>query len=501
MPRFQRKLRWKASDVCLLFDSIYRGYPIGTLLMWSRPTEAGTQAFGPLAVAVSSREDALWLVDGQQRVTSLIAALRHPRPDPSDRDDPYVVFFDLEKQSFRPAPGSAPVPNTWLPLHRMGNATEFQRWLFDWVSQTGQHHHLDLAQRVATRLRNYRVPIYVVEDATEREVREIFHRVNAAGKRMRAHEVFDALVGSGGTTPDRIDELADRIEAFGFGRLDPDLLQQCALAIRDLDVTRRIDEQGLGDYQKLAGVVRDLQQAIRLSVDFLIDDAHIPHARVLPYRQIPVITLARFFHLFPDPDLNARRLMIRWVWRGMMTGKHASADRTYLRKCPKDVREGAEGTALRLLKDVPRISSWEVREKKFDARFAGDRVAVLALATLSPRALGSGLELDVADALDTHGNQTLQRIVPRGAGHVTAANRIIAPGLTSGEVRAALMRADRDVLDSHAISQRALQCLIERDFDGFLATRRTTLVAAVGTQAGRFAEWEHASRRTVGFEE
>jgi len=32
VPSFQRGLRWEASDVQDLFDSIYRGYPIGSLL-------------------------------------------------------------------------------------------------------------------------------------------------------------------------------------------------------------------------------------------------------------------------------------------------------------------------------------------------------------------------------------------------------------------------------------------------------------------------------------
>ncbi|MCO5997414.1 GmrSD restriction endonuclease domain-containing protein [Actinoallomurus rhizosphaericola] len=37
IPRFQRPFRWEKDDIRQLFDSIFRGYPIGNLLMWRRP--------------------------------------------------------------------------------------------------------------------------------------------------------------------------------------------------------------------------------------------------------------------------------------------------------------------------------------------------------------------------------------------------------------------------------------------------------------------------------
>lgn len=36
VPHFQRGLKWESSDVAALFDSMYRGYPVGSLLLWKR---------------------------------------------------------------------------------------------------------------------------------------------------------------------------------------------------------------------------------------------------------------------------------------------------------------------------------------------------------------------------------------------------------------------------------------------------------------------------------
>ena len=83
VPSFQRGLKWKAKDVRDLFDSIYVGYPIGALLLQKAPAEAGKVKLGPLQIQAPETQSALWVVDGQQRLVSLAAALGRPVPIPT----------------------------------------------------------------------------------------------------------------------------------------------------------------------------------------------------------------------------------------------------------------------------------------------------------------------------------------------------------------------------------------------------------------------------------
>lgn len=46
LPSLQRLFKWQPTDVRDLFDSIYRGFPIGTLLLWKKPAEAGRFQLG-----------------------------------------------------------------------------------------------------------------------------------------------------------------------------------------------------------------------------------------------------------------------------------------------------------------------------------------------------------------------------------------------------------------------------------------------------------------------
>ncbi|MGZ8750833.1 MAG: DUF262 domain-containing protein, partial [Pseudonocardia sp.] len=78
LPSFQRDYRWRPGDVESLFDSVLRRYPIGNLLLWERPAPADRIALGPLVLDVPESDRALWVVDGQQRITSLVGALTAP---------------------------------------------------------------------------------------------------------------------------------------------------------------------------------------------------------------------------------------------------------------------------------------------------------------------------------------------------------------------------------------------------------------------------------------
>ncbi|NLT27413.1 MAG: DUF262 domain-containing protein, partial [Microbacteriaceae bacterium] len=73
LPDLQRPFVWPNSKVRDLLDSMYRGFPVGYLLLWATDAEPGARAIGdgPQRAAV-----ARWLiVDGQQRLTSLFSMM------------------------------------------------------------------------------------------------------------------------------------------------------------------------------------------------------------------------------------------------------------------------------------------------------------------------------------------------------------------------------------------------------------------------------------------
>ena len=67
IPEIQRPFVWKGKEVCALIDSLYEGYPIGYLIIWQN-SKVRLKGFGKGGTKKI-------LIDGQQRVTSLMAAI------------------------------------------------------------------------------------------------------------------------------------------------------------------------------------------------------------------------------------------------------------------------------------------------------------------------------------------------------------------------------------------------------------------------------------------
>lgn len=73
LPDIQRPFVWKDTKVRDLFDSMYRGYPVGYLLLWAN---ANTDAPKQIGTGAKQKIPNLLIVDGQQRLTSIYAVVK-----------------------------------------------------------------------------------------------------------------------------------------------------------------------------------------------------------------------------------------------------------------------------------------------------------------------------------------------------------------------------------------------------------------------------------------
>src|ERR1700683_4063091 len=73
VPPFQRGFRWEPSDVTKLFDSLYRGFPIGNLLLWRRSAPAQRL---PIASAPTGLELSGYLAHPSRQTISLRMTLQ-----------------------------------------------------------------------------------------------------------------------------------------------------------------------------------------------------------------------------------------------------------------------------------------------------------------------------------------------------------------------------------------------------------------------------------------
>lgn len=95
LPEIQRHYVWQATRVRDLLDSLYRGYPSGSILMWETDEPVPTRDFA-IAQETNAFAGRKLLLDGQQRLTSLTAVLGGELVSVRGRKRPIDILFNLE---------------------------------------------------------------------------------------------------------------------------------------------------------------------------------------------------------------------------------------------------------------------------------------------------------------------------------------------------------------------------------------------------------------------
>ena len=404
VPDLQRPLRWTSRDVARLFDSVFKGYPIGTVLLWRR-SEGGP----------------MFVVDGQQRLTSFARALHD---DPAE-DPRFHIVFDPATRAF--SAGGGPATASRIPL-----AVAFD--LAGALDFAAEHHlsgeNRDALFTLAKRLHEYDVPTYEVESSDEAAVADIFDRMNTYGRRLSRADVFDALHGRDGDDGRvNLGRVTATGEELGFGTLAPQQAMYAVLAMDGPDVQREFRSTYREDGAATAAV-EHARAAYGRAIAFLRDDAEVPHLRLVAYQHI-LLGLIRLFHHHPEVDDRSRVLLRRFVWRASVLGPHLRGGTTgTLSQTVRAIDPDDLQVSVRQLLELFPATARRPRGRWTDRvsiTTAETRTALAALFSLHPLVEPGGERVDPAVLLEDSGSSALAvlwRAAPETLRH-TMANRLL----------------------------------------------------------------------------
>jgi hypothetical protein len=506
VPHFQRDFRWGWEDVRRLFDSIAKGYPIGSLLLWVRPAPAQMLQLGALRIVAEKATEALWVVDGQQRITSLANAL-HPE---GQRDPRFALSYNLSTGEFVRTP---PVEDPLIiPLPALFDLQQIIRWF---ANYPGISEHLDTATSVTRRIRQFQVPAYRVTQDDPKILQDIFDRMNNYGKRLSRAEIFAALNVGDETDESQslgLNGIASRIDTdFGFGVIDEDTVLSAVLARRGPDVTRDIRKEfsGSGDEGREVAFKAG-EEALRRTVQFLQTDADVPHITMLAYRYLLVV-LARIFAFHPDPDPRNRRLLRRWYWRAAVAGpERFKGDTVNAARilCAKVNQHDLSSSVQDILDAVSLREPVLPDLSRFSTNQAVTKMVLCAWWAAGPRSPETGSQYQQDALAETLLDQKTARdavryLVPRHSlpekYRRWAGSRALMPVLNvdTKEVPALLASQSIDLdsdtwqamLTSHAVSVEMSRMLATGDSERFVAARQETLNRNLEHFLSRMCEW------------
>jgi len=220
IPTFQRDVVWSADSVKKLWDSIYRFYPIGSVLIWKTdlPLHNHRRVGGHVISGDTQTRDFNYILDGQQRTTSLLMSLYGGEIEGQEGFDP-TLYIDLSVAD------TAEIDETsyktrflfWNEIDDKGgqvkqNAPRMQRFqdgtivkLLDVMEQYSSvdkrlynSGHPDFDDPLRCQLRemldvfnSYRLSFIELSGIEVSEVCQIFERINQTGKPL---DIFDIVV-------------------------------------------------------------------------------------------------------------------------------------------------------------------------------------------------------------------------------------------------------------------------------------------------------------------
>lgn len=183
IPEIQRPFVWKRSQVRDLIDSLYQGYPTGYIITWKNPdvkTKDGGRANGKKV-----------LIDGQQRITALMAAISGEEVLDEDfnKDRIKIAFNPLttdENKRFAVQDASHLKDKRWIPDISLLFKPDFKQRAFEnEYAQNNPDIDLDELSETLTRLKgiaNRQIGVIELAHTLDiDEVTEIFIRINSKG--------------------------------------------------------------------------------------------------------------------------------------------------------------------------------------------------------------------------------------------------------------------------------------------------------------------------------
>ena len=492
VPRFQRAFAWKQADLISLLDSILHGYPIGSILVWDTAEKIeSTARIGPVPIGPPSGGVIGYLIDGQQRLSTLVGTLRltDAMDDRADSVD-WRVYFNLDTRAFHRSPPEGPHAGHF-PINSLLNTAGFFeacRLIESEVTDPPRRQRwLDEADRLANVFRDYQIPLIRIREADLDSAVTVFARLNRRGRKMAADEMVSALTYQKGQfhLAQNLDEFKSELDKKGFGNLDRVVLLRAVLAALDLDIYAKdwADLMVKTEVRsKLPSAFESAAHGIRRALEYL-HDLGITSDRLLPYG-LQLVFIGEFFRRCQTPQERALRMLDRWFWVTSFTGWFGGVNTAKASQALSDMQNLAAGSGTEF-GAVDLDAPAQPFPGRFDGRSARVRAFLLYLASLNPRSLKDAeCELDAGILLSTLGTRAL--------GHVSSsqpqlgelvgspANRMFVDQEHVGQAFGALRDMSDDLLrvllPTHGFPADSISRLRTGDRIGLISERLRNLI-------------------------
>lgn len=417
IPAFQRDFVWEPDQVAFLIDSIYKGFPIGTVVFWQTDSRLNTEKkLGSFQLPEPKRDYPVnYVLDGQQRITSIFSVFQN---DLEPSDNTWVdIYFDLEAEN-------NPQDTCFLALEQdeINSSRHLPiKTFFDTAGYRAATSNLttdqaNLVDEVQAKFKEYRLQNQTFETQDRNEVAIVFERINRAGTELDLFELLAAWSWSDDfDLIEKFGELQAQIAEHGFEELteERDLqLRICAAVItNETSPNKILDLQG----EDIRRRFNEIEAGILGAIDFLKRELNVQHYKMLPFPGI-LVPLSTFFATDLTDGVSysdkQKGKLITWFWRAVFTRRFSSDVSERQANDIKDMKllcadENHE------IKYSPFEIKFDFVKSRFSAGTANSKALVLMLVNRNPHSFLSGASIDMNKVLKKGSRHEFHHIFPR----------------------------------------------------------------------------------------
>ena len=417
IPAFQRDFVWEPDQVAFLLDSIYKEFPIGTVILWKTDVRLVTEKrLGFFDLPEPEKDYPVnYVLDGQQRLTSLFSVFQS---DLKPQSDQWVdIYFDMYASDSAQDSAFLALDDAEVDLGRHFPVnTFFETVAYRKATEKLSSELIVKMDEVQDRFKSYLVPNEVFETDDRNKVAIVFERINRAGTPLDVFELLAAWSWSDQfDLVEQFNNLQDDIAEHGFSELcdDRDLqLRICAGIITGQTTPQSIlDLQG----EEIRSRFVEIRNGILGALDFLKREANVKHYKMIPFPGL-LVPLSCFFATDRTDGVKytsrQKDQILQWFWRSVFGRRFAAA---------VSERQAADiSQMLKLRGDKSyefRLPSSDIKfefdKTNFTSNSANSKTLILLLNSCSPQSLISGAKVDVDNVLKKGSKHEYHHVFPK----------------------------------------------------------------------------------------
>lgn len=335
IPQFQREYVWSKEDAAKLIDSVLRGYPIGTFILWkTRDTLRSIRDIGGLKLKDAPEGDSVYYVlDGQQRITSLYAGIKGVSIKRENFKNKKVNIIEDFSQIYINL--TAEENDEQIVVTNIDMLNEMQyislKELLDanFTQIFRKFNHDELINQIETyrtKIQNYQFSVVELTNAPIEVATEVFTRLNTGGKTLTVFEIMSAKMYDEENSFDlaeKHDEFLADLETNRFGAISNTVVLQLISLILNKDCAKKsILSTNKVDFIEIWDKTID---ATKSTIDYFRTFYRIPVSGLLPYDSL-LVPFAYFFYFnnSKKPDDFQRKWLQDYFWRCCLSSRFSS---------------------------------------------------------------------------------------------------------------------------------------------------------------------------------